>query len=112
MAFPGSPAFSRIMDNYAGDTPRQSTGKWRVIFDDARFRHLASKSYPFNQPMPPSGIVDRALSTSFIAVLPTEKQDRVRAEVESVIQNDSALIGRDMVAFPYVSELHLFLKLG
>jgi SAM-dependent methyltransferase len=103
-------AFSRIMDDYAGDTPRQSTGKWRMIFDDVRFRHLASKRYPFSQPMPPSGIIDRALSTSFIAVLPGEEQDRVRAKIEGVIHNDAALIGRDMVAFPYVTELHLFRK--
>jgi SAM-dependent methyltransferase len=105
-------AFSRIMDHYAGDTPRQSTGKWRVIFEDARFRHLTSKSYPFSQPMPPTGIIDRALSTSFIAMLPSEEQDRIRANVESVIQSDPALVGRDMIAFPYVTELHLFLKQG
>jgi SAM-dependent methyltransferase len=103
-------AFSRIMDSYAGDAPRQSSGKWRVIFDDARFRHLKSKAYPFSQPMPRSGIVDRALSTSFIAALPREEQDIVRARVESVIENDSSLIGRDVIAFPYVTELHLFGK--
>jgi len=105
-------AFSRIMDGYAGDTPRQSTGKWRVIFDDARFRHLESKSYPFSQSIWPSGIMDRALSTSFIAVLPSEEQDRVRTAVDSIIQNDPALIGHHIVAFPYVTELHLFVKLG
>ncbi|MBR0777544.1 class I SAM-dependent methyltransferase [Bradyrhizobium diazoefficiens] len=105
-------AFSKIMDNYAGDTPRQSTGKWRVIFDDARFQYLTSKSYPFSQPMQLRGIIDRALSTSFIAALPSEEQDRVRAKVESMIKNDPELFGRDMVAFPYVTELHLFLKQG
>jgi SAM-dependent methyltransferase len=104
--------FSRIMDDYAGDTPRQSSGKWRVIFDDLRFRHLTSKSYPFNQLMPLGGIIHRALSTSFIAVLPGEEQDRVRAKVETVIQDDPTLIGRDTVAFPYVTELHVFLKQG
>lgn len=103
-------AFSRVMDDYAGDTPRQSTGKWRVIFDDARFRHLISKCYPFSQAMPPSGIVDRAMSTSFVTVLPREKQDIVRAKVRSIIESDSLLTGRDVIEFPYVAELHLFRK--
>jgi SAM-dependent methyltransferase len=93
-------AFSRIMDSYAGDAPRQSSGKWRAIFNDARFRHLTSKSYPFGQPMPRGGIVDRALSTSFIAGLPREEQDIVRAKVESIVENTSSLIGRDVIAFP------------
>src|SRR5438270_12823807 len=95
-------AFSRIMDTYAGDTPRQSTGKWRVIFDDARFEHLASRSYPFTQPMPASGIVDRALSTSFIAVLPRKEQHTVRAKVTAIIAGQPALAGRDPIQFPYV----------
>jgi SAM-dependent methyltransferase len=103
-------AFSSIMDSYAGDTPRQSTGKWRAIFDDHRFRPLASKSYPFNQPMPLSGIVDRALSTSFIARLPTVEQEMVRAKVEYILENELSFTGRDIIAFPYMSELHLFRK--
>jgi SAM-dependent methyltransferase len=105
-------AFSRVMDSYAGDTPRQSTGKWRVIFDDARFEHLASRSYPFTQPMPASGIVDRALSTSFIAVLPSEERDIVRAEVTAVIAGEPALADQDPVQFPYVTELYVFRKRG
>jgi hypothetical protein len=102
--------FSRIMDGYAGDTPRQSTGKWRVIFDDARFRHLASKNYPFSQPMPATGIVDRALSMSFIATLPEDEQNIVRAKIKSLIERDSLLRDRDVIEFPYVTELHLFGK--
>jgi ubiquinone/menaquinone biosynthesis C-methylase UbiE len=105
-------AFSRIMDTYAGDTPRQSTGKWRVIFDDARFRHLASRNYLFRQPMPATGIVDRALSTSFIAVLPEDKQNIVRAKVKSIIESDPLLVDHDVIEFPYVTELYLFQKQG
>ena len=101
-------AFSKILGGYAGDTPRQSSGKSRVIFEDVRFRHLASKSYPFSQPMPLSGICDRALSTSFIAALPNEDQDVVRAKVANVIEREPALVGQDKIAFPYMTELHLF----
>jgi SAM-dependent methyltransferase len=103
-------AFSRIMDSYAGDAPRQSTGKWRIIFADARFEHLTSKSYPFAQAMPARGILDRALSTSFIAVLPKEEQDIVRAEVMDVVAGEPLLADKDSVQFPYVTELHLFKK--
>ena len=103
-------AFSRIMDTYAGDTPRQSTGKWRVIFNDTRFKHLTSISYPISQPMPTTGIADRALSTSFITVLPEDEQNIVRAKVKSIIETDPMLSGRDVIEFPYVTELHLFGK--
>src|SRR5262249_26855207 len=99
-------AFSKIMDAYAGDTPRQSTGKWRVIFEDARFQHLTSKSYPYSQPTSPNGIIDRALSTSFIATLSREEQEIVRANVKRIIDSDPMLTGRDVVEFPYVTELH------
>ncbi len=105
-------AFSGIMDAYAGDTPRQSTGKWRIIFDDARFKHLASKSYPFSQRMPTTGIVDRALSTSFITVLPDDQQNIVRARVKSIIESDPLLVDHDVIEFPYVTELYLFQKQG
>ena len=103
-------AFSRLLDSYADDTPRESTGKWRVIFDDARFRFLSNKNYPFSQPMPISGIVDRALSTSFIAALPDDEQKIVRTKVEGIIEREPALFGRDVVAFPYETELYLFGK--
>ena len=69
-----------------------------------------SKSYAFTQPMPVSGIVDRALSTSFIAVLPREEQDVVRSKITRIVEGEPALRGRDVVAFPYVTELYVFEK--
>ena len=105
-------AFSRIMDSYAGDTPRQSTGRWRVIFNDARFRHLASRTYPFSQSTPAGAIVDRALSTSFIAALPNADQEVVRGKIAHIVASDPSLAGRNEIAFPYVTELHLFAKQG
>ena len=100
-------AYSAVMDSYAGDTPRQSTGKWRAIFSDARFRHTLSKSYPFAQPMNRKGVINRALSTSFIAALPREEQAQVGARIAEVIDGEPSLAA-DAVAFPYVTELYLF----
>ena len=103
--------FDAVMDAYAGDTPRQSTGKWRQIFDDARFRHVSSKSYAYTQPMPTGGIVDRALSTSFIAALPAAEQTVVRRRIERIIADESTLAGKAQVTFPYVTELYLFRRM-
>jgi hypothetical protein len=54
--------------------------------------------------------VDRALSTSFITVLPEEEQNIVRARVKSIIESYPLLSDRDVIEFPYVTELHLFGK--
>jgi SAM-dependent methyltransferase len=100
-------AFSEVLDHYARDTPRQSSGKWRAIFSDVRFRHLASRSFPFAQSMNREGAINRALSTSFIAALPLEEQKRVRAKIAAVIDNEPTL-ATDTIPFPYVTELYLF----
>ena len=99
---------TKLFDSYAGDTPRHSTGKWRLIFGDRRLRHLATRRYPHAQSMPARGIVDRVLSTSFIAVLPADEQQVVRARVAHLIDNDPLLAGKETIQFPYVTELHLF----
>jgi SAM-dependent methyltransferase len=103
-------SFSKLLDHYAGDTPRQSSGKWRAIFSDARFEHVATKTYPFTHSMPASGIIDRALSTSFIAALPQAEQEDVRASVLRIIQSDPSLVAQSLIQFPYVTEFYLFRK--
>ena len=99
-------AFSEVLDAYAGPTARQCTDKWRAIFDDARFRHVASQSYPFAQPMNREGVINRALSTSFIAALPQGEQARVRERIAAVIDSEPSLT--DPISFPYVTEFYLF----
>lgn len=62
--------------------------------------------------MPARGIVDRALSASFIAALPRDEQDIVRAKIERIIKSDPLLADREVIEFPYVTELDLFGKQG
>jgi SAM-dependent methyltransferase len=100
-------AFSAVMDSYAGSTPRQSSGTWRAIFDDRRFRHIASRTYLFAQAMNREGVINRALSTSFIAALRPQEQQRVREKIAAVIDSEPSLAA-DTILFPYVTELYLF----
>ena len=81
------------------------------MFDDARFSHLASRSWPFTQAMRAGAIVDRALSTSFIAALPRDEQEIVRQKIARITETEPSL-ARDPVAFPYVTELYLFRAVG
>ena len=62
--------------------------------------------------LPVGAIVDRALSTSFIAALPNADQEVVRGEIARIVASDPSLAGRNEIAFPYVTELHLFAKQG
>lgn len=100
--------FDAVMDDYRGDTPHQSKDKWRRIFDDPRFQRQTSKTYGYGQRMPANGIVDRALSTSFIAALPAVEQTSVRQKIERIIAQEPTLAERAEVEFPYVTELYLF----
>ena len=103
-------AFSRLLDSYAGASPRQSSTSWRAIFNDARFERLTSKSYLFTQPLTPIGLVNRALSTSFIALPPRDEQEIVSAKVMDIVESELLLVSRDSIQFPYVTELYVFRK--
>jgi hypothetical protein len=54
------------------------------------------------------GILDRALSTSFIAALPQDELAIVRSKVLMIVESESSLATKDFIQFPYVTNLHLF----
>jgi SAM-dependent methyltransferase len=104
--------FSKLVDSYRGDSPRQSSGDWRAILYDPRFKYVSKKTYSLAHAMSPRTLVDRALSMSFIASLPLHEQEIVRNRVTEITENDPALNGKDQIQFPYVTELYVFRKRG
>jgi SAM-dependent methyltransferase len=97
----------RLLDAYGGEAHRYGKGHWRAILGDARFEFLCEREHPFVHRMPPSGIVDRVLSTSFIAVLPQGEQDAVRRRALDIIAAHPELAAAREIGFPYVSKLYL-----
>ena len=95
-------AYTDIIDRYADpDVPRYRNMTWRrAINADARFAPV--DEWRMANPFPTSvdGVVDRALSTSFISPLSQEKQRVVAEAIRALVEPLGSAI-----EFPYVSQL-------
>lgn len=92
---------SKVIDQFGGSTPRYRDMVWRrAINADARFG--AVDEWRIDNPIETSveGVVDRTLSTSFIAALPEERQTDVAEQIRAIV----APLG-DSFDYPYTSQL-------
>ncbi|UGY18439.1 class I SAM-dependent methyltransferase [Bradyrhizobium septentrionale] len=99
-------ALSVMIEGYAGDTPRQRSGRWRWILNDPRFvleREIV-QDHPHR--MGRQGVYERVVSTSYVANLP-DAEKAVLREKTDVILREAGLGDADEVVFPYVTHLYL-----
>ena len=95
-------ALSEIMRPYEGNTPRHHTQEWRRLFPADGFGPLRERRFPNGHTgAAEQVIVDRALSTSFIAALPALEQERIAARIRKLIETSPELAGKSEVTFPY-----------
>jgi SAM-dependent methyltransferase len=95
-------ALTGIMAPYAGDAPRFQSGEWRKLFPAEGFGPLVERRFRhFHAGRPAQVIVDRVLSTSFIAALPASERDRVAAQIRNLIAATPELAGKSEVSYPY-----------
>jgi len=95
-------ALTEIIDRYAGDAPRHESGRWRAVFPAPGFSELTERRFAHRHVGPPERvIVERVLSTSFIAALPAAERARVADETRALIAATPSLAGRAEVAYPY-----------
>jgi SAM-dependent methyltransferase len=93
---------TRLLAPYEGETPRFGSGRWRDVFPAEGFSALKERRFPHTHVGPPERvIVDRTLSTSFIAALPTDERDRLAARIRELIATTPSLAGKAEVAYPY-----------
>ncbi len=98
--------YETALNRYAGDTPRHRTMAWRRAIDrDAAFERVDEWAIPNPQPSSPDGVVERALSTSFIAALDPDAQRGVLEQVRAIVSP----LG-DTFEFPYRSEMQVWRK--
>ena len=94
-------ALTRIYTPYEGDAPRFHSGQWQRAFPHPAFGPLTETTFTHEHVGPAEQvIVDRVLSTSFIAALPADERGRVRARLEDLIATHPLLRGRTEVRVP------------
>jgi ubiquinone/menaquinone biosynthesis C-methylase UbiE len=71
---------------YRGNTPTHRGGGWRSAFEAVEtFTPLVQRAFVHEQRLTPDGLVDRVVSVSFIASLPTPERDQVAEQVLNLV---------------------------
>ena len=97
---------TRIIDPYAGDTPRYRTGQWKNAFTLSKlFTGLSEAHFDHEHRLSIDAAIDRVTSISFIAALPEDARQKVIRETRSVLQTHPHLRESDEVTFPYRVEM-------
>ncbi|WP_263260320.1 class I SAM-dependent methyltransferase [Pseudomonas sp. RIT-PI-S] len=103
---------TQIITPYEGDAPRLHTGQWQQPFDNGLFSEPELSCFAYSHVGSPQAvIVDRFLSVSFIAALPTDEKCIVAERLRELISDHPALRGREVVAFPYQTQAYAFQRL-
>ncbi len=98
--------YMAIIDRHADDTPRHRDMVWRrAIEADARFALAEELAVDNSRPADADAVVDRALSTSFIAALPDDARGAVADEIRHALDGEAL-----PVRFPYRGELQIWAR--
>jgi hypothetical protein len=93
-----------ILDAHERDAPRYHRQVWRRLFPADGFGPLCERRFGHvHTGSPQHVIIDRVLSTSFIAALPATERNEVAAQVRQLIATTSDLTGKAEVTMPYVT---------
>jgi SAM-dependent methyltransferase len=102
---------TRLLEPFEGETPRFGNGRWRDVFPAEGFSALKERRFPHAHVGPPERvIVDRTLSTSFIAALPPDQRDRVAVRIRELMAATPSLAGKSEVAYPYATRAFSCIK--
>jgi SAM-dependent methyltransferase len=95
-------ALTAIIEPYGREVPRYERQNWQLVFPASGFSPLIERHFQHHHTGSPERvIVDRSLSTSFIASLPLARQDQIAAQIRALIAETPELAGKAEVSYPY-----------
>jgi SAM-dependent methyltransferase len=96
-----------LLAPYRGDAPAHRAYVWRRAFEESDlFTPFESRSFPHQQEATRAQVVDRVVSTSFIAALPDHEARRVADRVLRLLDSDEHPAGREPVTLPYRTDVY------
>ena len=97
-------AISTIIEPYRGRTPSAYRGEWRApVVAGGLFASVAEREVPFEQLLDADGLVDRVVSTSFIAALPDSEREQVRGRIRALAADH-----RPPLRLGYINEAYVY----
>jgi len=103
-------ALSVMIERYAGDTPRQRSGRWRWILQDPRFTLERELEQDHPHRMRRQDVFERIVSTSYVANLPDAEKAALREQCDDILR-EAGLGDADEVVFPYVTQLFVLRRI-
>ncbi|KYQ90307.1 putative SAM dependent methyltransferase [Tieghemostelium lacteum] len=99
---------------YDGFTPQYRSGKWKQVFETLKQRNDNSlvkynlNHAAFVNPHVASheSIYNRVFSTSYISILPQDKKDILRGEIEHVLKTNPEVANKDTFILPYNVDIY------
>lgn len=92
-----------IMDRVEKRAPWRAHDEWRESANTSTpwFGPLHEATFHHEQVLTPDDVVERIRSVSHVAVLPPEQREAVLDEVRTLLRDDPATAGRQVLALPY-----------
>jgi SAM-dependent methyltransferase len=95
-----------IFDRLAGDGPRYRDGAWRAAFErTSLFGPLHHRVAYHLHHVTHEAFMDRVLSVSYVASATEQERERVRDEVNELLDTDPELSGREEIVMPYRTDV-------
>ena len=99
---------TRIIEPLRGDTPQHGDGHWRdSLAATTHFGAPQEQRFPNQQVVGAQGLIDRVVSTSFIAALPEARRAAVAREVAGLVDDQTGPI-----ALAYTTEIYVLAPTG
>ncbi|MCU4640209.1 class I SAM-dependent methyltransferase [Acinetobacter courvalinii] len=97
-----------------GDTPRYHSEQWKQVFEQQQlFNFVELQTFQQKHHGTVEQVVSkRLLSTSFIAAMPVEEQQQLKAKFEQIVFDFTGLTAQDQIDFPYTTFAYHFQKIA